>query len=257
MRILIIRHAEPDYAADSLTPKGRQEAELLSRRLAKYNIHECWVSPYGRARDTAAYTLEKTGLTAVTLPWLAEFRGRYTDREGHTEIPWDLPPRDWYTMPLRTEPDRWADDPRFAGGTVRAVWEETKAGTDALMARYGFRKDGPVWVGQENRDITVALFCHFGIGMAVLAYLTDVSPMILWQRTICLPSSVTEVMTEERVKGEVFFRVTKLGDLSHLEMNGEKRSTYGMYPEIWTGIDSTDPTVNGTLPAMRKTGKKQ
>ena len=34
MRILLIRHAEPDYTVDSLNPKGRVEAELLSRRLA-------------------------------------------------------------------------------------------------------------------------------------------------------------------------------------------------------------------------------
>lgn len=246
MRILIVRHAEPDYAADSVTPKGRVEAELLSRRLARYRIRDFYVSPYGRAQDTLAYTLKACGGTAETLPWLAEFRGRYTDASGRKEIPWDLPPRQWTAMPYHADPERWADDPLFAGGTVRSVWEETKAGVDALMARYGFRRDGPVWVGDGNTDETIALFCHFGIGAAVLAYLTDVSPMILWHRCVCLPSSVTEAATEERVKGEVSFRVVKLGDLSHLEMNGVKRSTYGMYPEVYTGIDSTDPTENGT-----------
>ena len=83
--------------------------------------------------------------------------------------------------------------------------------------------------------------------MAVLGYLTDIPPLILWQRTICLPSSVTEVVTEERIKGEVSFRITKLGDLTHLEAAGEKRSTAGLFPEVYTGIDSTDPAVNGTM----------
>ena len=32
MTIYIIRHAEPDYARDSLTEKGWREAELLSHR---------------------------------------------------------------------------------------------------------------------------------------------------------------------------------------------------------------------------------
>lgn len=246
MRILIIRHAEPDYEKDSLTPKGWEEAELLAERLSRYPIRDVYVSPYGRAQDTAACTLKKLGKTAVTLPWLAEYRGTYKEPSGQIEIPWDLPPRQWSQMPLMADPDRWTDDPLFARGTVREIWEETKAGTDALMARYGFRRDGPVWLCKENTADTVALFCHFGIGMAVLSYLTNVSPMLLWHRCICLPSSVTEVMTEERVKGEAAFRVTKLGDLSHLEMNGVTRSTYGMYPEIYTGIDSTDPTVNGT-----------
>ena len=33
MKILIVRHADPDYERDSLTPQGEIEAELLSERL--------------------------------------------------------------------------------------------------------------------------------------------------------------------------------------------------------------------------------
>ena len=135
----------------------------------------------------------------------------------------------------------------FEGGDVKEVWQQTTDGVDALLARYGFRKDGPVWQSTGNGDYTIALFCHFGISMAILGYLTDVSPMVLWHHTLCCPSSVTEVVTEERIKGEVSFRITKLGDLTHLESAGEKRSTAGLFPEIYTGIDSTDPAVNGTM----------
>ena len=83
--------------------------------------------------------------------------------------------------------------------------------------------------------------------MAILGYLTDISPMVLWHHTLCLPSSVTEVVTEERIKGEVIFRMTKLGDLTHLEASGEVRSTAGLFPEVYTGLDSTNPAKNGTL----------
>ena len=118
---------------------------------------------------------------------------------------------------------------------------------DELLGRYGFVKDGPVWRCADNGDFTVAVFCHFGISMAILGYLTDVSPMVLWQHTMCLPSSLTEVVTEERIKGEVIFRMTKLGDLTHLEASGEVRSTAGLFPEVYTGFDSTNPAKNGTL----------
>ena len=57
MRILLIRHGEPDYTTDTLTPTGRREAELLSRRMAAYHIRDYYVSPLGRARETAEYTL--------------------------------------------------------------------------------------------------------------------------------------------------------------------------------------------------------
>ena len=247
MRLLLIRHAEPDYTVDSLTPKGRVEAELLSRRLVHYPVRDFYVSPLGRARDTAAYTLKKLNRAAETLPWLAEFRGRCPDPEtGRPRLPWDLPPRFWSAFPGAHDIREWTGAPLFAGTDVPEIWLETTSGVDVLMARYGFRKDGPVWCCAENTRDTVVLFCHFGISMAVLAYLTDCSPLVLWHRALTLPSSVTEVVTEERFRGEVSFRVTRLGDISHLESSGEKRSTAGLYPECFTGIDSTDPAVNGT-----------
>ena len=38
MRILIIRHGDPDYVNDTLTEKGRREATLLAEKLSKEKI---------------------------------------------------------------------------------------------------------------------------------------------------------------------------------------------------------------------------
>ena len=249
MRILLIRHAEPDYTVDSLTPKGRKEAELLSRRLVQYNIRDFYMSPLGRAQDTAAYTLQKLNRKVDTLPWLHEFMGSYPDPVSGKRriVAWDVLPRIWTEFPDVMDIRTWYRSPVFEGGNVQEVWQQTVDGVNELLSRYGYQKDGPVWKCDNNGDFTIALFCHFGISMAVLGYLTDISPMVLWHRTLCCPSSVTEIVTEERIRGEVSFRITKLGDLTHLEAAGEKRSTAGLFPECWTGIDSTDPAVNGTL----------
>lgn len=246
MRILLIRHAEPDYATDSLTAKGRTEAKLLSERIAKYDIRDYFVSPLGRARDTAAYTLEKTGRYAETLDWLREFDGRYPDPEtGRTRLAWDVKPRIWTEYPGVYSIHTFLDNPLFDEGNFREIWQRTVNGVNELMARYGFRKDGPVWICSHNTDQTIAFFCHFGISMAVLSCLTDISPFVLWQRTLCLPSSVTEAVTEERIPGEVSFRITRLGDISHLESSGVIRSTAGLFPECYTGKDNTEANNTG------------
>lgn len=52
MKLLMVRHADPDYSIDSLTEKGWKEAELLSGRLSKLTVKEFYVSPLGRAKDT-------------------------------------------------------------------------------------------------------------------------------------------------------------------------------------------------------------
>ncbi len=53
MKLMIVRHGDPDYSIDSLTETGWQEAELLSLRLAALDVKAFCCSPLGRARDTA------------------------------------------------------------------------------------------------------------------------------------------------------------------------------------------------------------
>ena len=38
MKLIIIRHGDPDYSIDSLTPTGWREAELLADRISKLDV---------------------------------------------------------------------------------------------------------------------------------------------------------------------------------------------------------------------------
>ena len=44
MKLLLIRHGDPDYAIDGLTETGRREAALLAERIAPMEISEYYVS---------------------------------------------------------------------------------------------------------------------------------------------------------------------------------------------------------------------
>ena len=96
MKLLIVRHGDPDYSIDSLTPTGWKEADLLSHRLKKLDIAAFYVSPLGRAKDTAAATLSAMGRTAEELPWLREFALRM-QKPGESRMTplWDWIPGIW------------------------------------------------------------------------------------------------------------------------------------------------------------------
>ena len=92
MRLLIIRHGDPDYEKDSLTEKGWREAALLAERISKMEVAAFYVSPLGRARDTAGLTLEKMNRKAVVCDWLQEFTpliSRPDRGEERTSLVWD------------------------------------------------------------------------------------------------------------------------------------------------------------------------
>lgn len=234
MRILIIRHGEPDYSIDSLTPKGWHEAELLSCRLAKLAIDDFYCSPLGRAKDTAQPTLDKLGKKATILPWLEEFRGKIRPfgKQNHN-YPWDLPPQEWTKHSEFYDKDKWVDAPLINTGNSREIYQQTKKGLDKLLASYGYDRNGMIFHCQDNRKITIALFCHFALGAALVGYLTGVAPTLLWHNFFMPTSSVTTVVSSEIKKGEVSFRCLQLGDTSHLYAAEEPLSTAGLMPEIY------------------------
>jgi probable phosphoglycerate mutase len=73
MRILFIRHGDPNYVVDGLTDKGKVEAECLAKHIKEFGIDDVFVSPLGRAQETAEYSLKVLGKTATTCDWLKEF----------------------------------------------------------------------------------------------------------------------------------------------------------------------------------------
>ena len=99
MRLIFIRHAEPDYEHDSLTEKGWREAKLLAVRTKSWQVDDFYVSPLGRAQDTASFTLLEQGKTAAVMDWLHEFQGALPDGNGGTRLCWDLMPAVWTAQP--------------------------------------------------------------------------------------------------------------------------------------------------------------
>jgi len=139
MKLLIIRHGDPDYKKDSLTEKGWREAECLAEMLCKQDITYFYMSPYGRARDTASVTLRKMGRTAEVLTWLREFD--YTinrpDNLVTKKIPWDWLPQDWTADERFYLKDQWAENERMAEGNVGEAYREVTEQFDALMEKHG------------------------------------------------------------------------------------------------------------------------
>lgn len=109
MKLLIVRHGDPDYTIDSLTPKGWKEVDYLSEKLAKLEVKAFYVSPLGRARDTASLTLKKMNRTATEEPWLREFDARIhrPDAPEKEMVSWDWLPQDWTAEPRFYLPDEW------------------------------------------------------------------------------------------------------------------------------------------------------
>ena len=92
MRIIFIRHGEPDYERDCLTEIGREQAKAVAERLCNEEIDELWASPLGRAMETAREISDKINMPIKTLDFMQEVDWGSTDgkplyADGH---PWEI-----------------------------------------------------------------------------------------------------------------------------------------------------------------------
>lgn len=234
MKLIFIRHGEPDYSIDSLTPKGWREAELLSHRTALWNVTDFYCSPLGRAKDTASFTLKNAGREAIILPWLKEFDAPVDDPEtGKKRIPWDLMPDFLNDHPDLFDLHQWYEDPFMMTGDMEKNYHFVTDGIDKLLKTYGYTRDGYRYHASPDaqRDAVVVCFCHLGVTCVILSHLLNMTPVQLWHGFFLAPTSVTVVGCEERKPGEVYFRCETCGDVSHLRNAREPISHYGSFTE--------------------------
>ena len=242
MRLLFIRHGDPDYLRDDLTPAGRREAELLAERIAPMEIAEYCVSPLGRAKATAAPTLARAGRTASERDWLREFEIPVArpDLQGLSVVPWDWLPRDWTRDPRLFDPVLWKENEVFRAAGVGESYDRVTAAFDALLAERGYVREDRIYRAERPNAQTLAFFCHFGVSCVLLSHLMHVSPMVLWQGLCMAPSSVTTVYTEERRPGIASFRAASVGDVSHLWARGVEPSFAARFCEVYGNGDRVD-----------------
>lgn len=240
MRLLFIRHAEPDYDNDTITEKGKREAALLARYMKDVNVTAFYCSPLGRAKDTAAATLELVGRDAQICDWLREFPGYTCDKDGVRHIPWDRMPGIWTKEPRYYDRDRWYTTPLMKSGdnTVETCYKTVCGELDGLLSSYGYRREGNYYrVERENHD-TLAFFCHFAVTCVMASHLLGIATPLLWHGFATAPTSITTFYTEERQQGIGYFRCTGFGDVSHLYAQGEPASFSARFCEAYSDADS-------------------
>ena len=224
MRLWLVRHADPDYASDALTPKGHVQARLLAEALLSAPIDAFYVSPLGRAQLTARYTLERRGASAEALEWLAELRGAYAP--GH--VAWDM---HGVAVLSGDEPitvDAWPDQAVY-GQQLLPVLRRFWQAWDRFCGERGYVRNAQRYRVLRHTDDQLAFFCHAGVILSLLAHLLHIPPPLVYAHFGCDPSSITILETDE-ADGWATFRLVVANDMSHapgLRRSPQENARYG------------------------------
>ena len=179
-RIVLLRHAEPDWAPGGgpsvndpgLTPFGVAQARCTAQRLARESIDAIYASPYRRAQETAAALSEVTGAAPVTVDGLAEVGVAI---EGLDQAQVDRYFVEGSQRPLGELWEGWPGAESFHDFHTRVT-----AGMAEVLAAHEIRParehDFTVWMMPE-RSATIVIVAHGGTNAVALTHLLDVRPV--------------------------------------------------------------------------------
>ena len=231
MRIIIIRHAEPDYEHNCITKQGEIEALALKDRLLKEKIDEIYVSPLNRAYLTAKPYLEVSHKSYQTMEWLKEFNYLNTTLKKKRKIAWDFPVKYFTKQTKFYDFSRWQKADFIKRSNFTENYKKVCQEFDKELEKNGYIREKKYYKVVAGNKKTLVFFCHLGLECVLLSHLMSLPSVVIAQHFAPSPSSVSILYTEERELGIAQFRIQCLGDISHLYVKNIPPSTMGRFQE--------------------------
>ena len=234
MKILIIRHAEPVYEKNTLTEKGFLEADALGLYHRNLPFDEIYSSPLPRAKLTAEAFLKYHPKTDLKIAdWLQEFvhpvKVSYCSEEV---LNWDFYPRYFYEERDLFN-DAYFNHPWMKSADIRSAYENVVSSFDRVLEKNGYIRNGRRYDAVNSNEKTLIFFCHFGMMSVLLSHLLNIPYVVLCQQFECQPTGITTIVSEEREKGIVQFRLLRYSDITHLHIQNIEPSFHGRFCETF------------------------
>ena len=232
MLFFYVRHGDPIYTPDSLTPFGHRQAEAVGKMLSQYRINEVYASTSERAKLTAKPLCEITKKEMTLLDFANEGHAWrdltcYSESMGREE--WVFHSHEmkelFHTSEIISLGQRWYEHPEFkkekyATKDYKAGIERVQKGSDDFFESLGYKRvsDGKYKVINHS-DKRVAMFAHQGFGIAFLSAILGIPyPMISTHFDI-FTSGVTVIEFAD-INGYAYPKVVELSSSAHLYKEG-------------------------------------
>lgn len=223
MLLYYIRHGDPIYDPDSLTPLGHKQAGALADRLCLYGFDEIYSSTSTRAILTAEPTCKRLGKDPILCEWAHEARAweNFSIKKEDGAYSWVFQNYPWVEKLNQPEVialgDQWYEHPLFEGTNLKKGVLATNENVDKFLESLGFRHDraNHRFEVLHKNDKRIALFAHAGFGLAFLSSLMDIPYAHFATHFDMSHSCVTVIGFAEDTK-YVYPKILQLSNDSHL-----------------------------------------
>ena len=233
MILFYVRHGDPIYKPDMLTPLGHRQAESVAKRLAAYGVDAVYSSTSTRAMQTAQPTCELLKRELKTLDWMHEDIAtqemKIAVNEQNKAWVWSHPV---YSQILASREvcemgNQWHEHPAFCSYHLERTPNRIRRELDLWLASLGYEHDrekGLYRITTKNTDKRIALFAHEGVGKVFMSELLDI-PFPYYAAHFDMKHTGMTVIAFDAGRNGVFdgyarARVLTLSNDSHLWRDG-------------------------------------
>lgn len=219
MLLYIIRHGDPIYETDTLTPRGFLQAEAVGKRMYDAKIDRIFSSPMGRAKDTAEPACRLLGLEKQIEPWAHEIgderltpfpdgklksitalQNTYYRENGNIDLPYD----------------KSFECTGICESNMKSAVEYIEKNGNDFLKRLGYKEENGVYRILQPNEEKVALFCHAAFARAWISVLLHIPLHIMWSSFEYTHTGVTVIEFENNPDGFTAPRCLCYSDMSHL-----------------------------------------
>ncbi len=223
MLLYIVRHGDPIYETDSLTDRGKLQAEAVGKRMFDAKIDKIFSSPMGRAKETAEPACRLLGLEKNIEEWTHEIgdeiltpfpdgkmksitlvQNTYYLENGNIDLPYD----------------RTYECSGINQSNMESAVKYIEKNGKEFLERLGYHEENGVYRILRNNEEKVALFCHAAFSRAWLSVLLHIPLHIMWSSFQYTHTGVTVVEFQNNENGITAPRCLCYSDVSHLYASG-------------------------------------
>ena len=219
MLLYIIRHGDPIYTTDTLTERGKMQAEAVGKRLAASGIDRIFTSPMGRARETAVPLCRILGKEPIVEDWTHEIEDeRLTPFPDGKLKSISLVQNTYYRENGGIDLD-YAHAYECVGIRESGMKEKVKdieEKGNIFLEKLGYKKEGDNYRILFENNEKVALFCHAAFGRAWISTLLHIPLHIMWSSFEYTHTGVTVIEFKNNENGITAPRCLVYSDISHL-----------------------------------------
>lgn len=225
MLFFYIRHGDPIYNPDMLTPLGHEQAQAVAKRLALFGVDRIFASSSTRAKQTAEPTCKLLKKEMTICDWANEGHvwQEFTVVKDNGRY-WGFQEKDtvklFNSKEIRDLGNLWYNHPSIHEGFKNGM-ERVNNEVDAFLLSLGYRHDrenARYEVVQTNNE-RIALFAHQGFGMSFLSSVLDM-PYPSFSTHFDMGHTGMTVIDFAEVDGYVYPKVLQLSNDSHLYREG-------------------------------------